>query len=259
MLNVQASQLRSSLERSRIFCFVMLSLACLFLSSLAGASERCGSVDRIKIAFRLTEAIYPETNNREFDVSLGNGYSGPPSCPTDARAVMITVAKDSRLLFGKPDPKTEEYFSEQGLDLPFHLRFDFIPNSPPTLRCLPDFLNDHPSDERQKTEEVMQSHPDWTAEEALAAARKAGLRFGPSDEGKLLRQLPLKELGEIYGPLRIQRVEFALMQEHEKDAAWWFTELEWDISAKLLGTNKTLQMTVDPFTGRIFALHFFAR
>lgn len=259
MLNVQSSQHRSCLERTRIFYFMMLSLACLFLSSLASASDRCGSVDRIKIAFRLTEAVYPETKNREFDVSLGNGYSGPPSCPTDARAVMITVAKDSWLLFEKPDSKTEEYFSEKGLELPFHLRFDFIPHSEPTPQCLPDFLNDHPSDERQKTEELMQSHPNWTAEEALAAARKAGLRFGPSDEGKLLRQLPLKELGEIYGPLRIQRFEFALMQGHEKDAEWWFTELEWDISAKVLGTNRTLQITVDPFTGKIFALHFFAR
>jgi hypothetical protein len=238
---------------------MMVSLASLGLSSLARASDRCGSVDRIKIAMRLTEAIYPETKSREFDVSLGNGYSGPPACPTDARAVMITVAKDSWLLFEKPDSKTEEYFSEKGLELPFHLRFDFIPNSPPTLQCLPDFLNDHPSDERQKTEELMQSHPDWTDEEALGAIRKAGLRFGPTDEGKLLRQLPLKELGGIYGPLRIQRVEFALMREHEKDADWWFTELEWDISAKVLGTNKTLQITVDPFTGRIFALHFFAR
>jgi hypothetical protein len=141
---------------------------------------------------------------------------------------MITVTKDSWLLFEKPDSKTEEYFS-------------------------------HPSDERQRTQELMQSHPDWTAEEALAAARNGGLRFGPSDEGKLLRQLPLKELGEIYGSLRIQRVEFTLMREHEKDAEWWFTELEWDISAKVRGTNKTLQMTVDPFTGRIFALHFFPR
>jgi hypothetical protein len=152
MLNVQASQLRSSLERIRIFYFMTLSLSCLFPSSLAGASDRCGSVDRIKIAMRLTEAIYPETKNREFDVSLGNGYSGPPAYPTDARAVMITVAKDSWLLFAKPDSKTEEYFSEKGLELPFHLRFDFIPDSPPTLQCLPDFLNDHPSDERQKTE-----------------------------------------------------------------------------------------------------------
>ncbi len=256
---MQSFQLKSRCRRTRIFHLMMVSLASLGLSSLARASDRCGSVDRIKIAMRLTEAIYPETKSREFDVSLGNGYSGPPACPTDARAVMITVAKDSWLLFEKPDSKTEEYFSEKGLELPFHLRFDFIPNSPPTLQCLPDFLNDHPSDERQKTEELMQSHPDWTDEEALGAIRKAGLRFGPTDEGKLLRQLPLKELGGIYGPLRIQRVEFALMREHEKDADWWFTELEWDNSAKVLGTNKTLQITVDPFTGRIFALHFFAR
>jgi hypothetical protein len=39
MLNVQSSQHRSCLERTRIFYFMMLSLACLFLSSLASASD----------------------------------------------------------------------------------------------------------------------------------------------------------------------------------------------------------------------------
>lgn len=237
---------------------MMLLLSCVFLSSLARASDRCGSVDRIKIAMRLTEAIYSETKNREFDVSLGNGYSGPPSCPTDARAVMITVSKDSWLLFGKPDSKTEEYFSEKGLELPFHLRFDFIPRSRDFPDCLPDVLNDHPSDERQKGQDLMQSHPEWNAEEALSAVKKAGLRFGPNDKQKLLQGLPLKELGEIYGRLRIEHVEFSLMQEHEKNAEWWFTELQWDISAKVVGTNRMLQIAVDPFTGRIFALHSFA-
>jgi hypothetical protein len=207
---------------------------------------------------RLAEAIYPETKNLEFDVSLGNGYSGPPACPTDARAVMITVAKDSWLVFGKPNPETEQYFGGKGLELPFHLRFDFINYSAHLPECLPDFRNDHPSDERQQTEQLMQSHPEWTAEEALTAARKAGLRFGPTDDRKLLRQLPLKELGEVYGRLRIQHIEFGLMREHEKDAEWWFTDLQWDISAKVAGTNRTLQITVDPFTGRIFALHSFA-
>jgi hypothetical protein len=207
---------------------------------------------------RLTEAIYPETGSREFDVSLGNGFSGAPACPTDARAVMITVAKDSWLLFGKPDFETEQYFSEKDLELPFHLRFDFIAPPRNFPDCLPDVLNDHPSNERYAAEQLMQSHPEWTAEEALAAARKAGLRFGPTDEKKVLRQLPLKELGEIYGPLQIQHIEFGLMREHEKDAEWWFTELQWDISAKIVGTSRMLQIAVDPFSGRIFALHSFA-
>jgi hypothetical protein len=52
----KASQLRSSLERTRLFYFMTLSLSCFFLSSLAGASDRCGSVDRIKIAMRLTDS-----------------------------------------------------------------------------------------------------------------------------------------------------------------------------------------------------------
>lgn len=104
----------------------------------------------------------------------------------------------------------------------------------------------------------MQSHPEWNAEEALSAVKRAGLRFGPNEKQKLLQGLPLTALGEIYGSLRIEHVEFSLMQEHERDAEWWFTELQWDISAKVAGTNRTLQITVDPFTGRIFALHSFA-
>jgi hypothetical protein len=254
MLNVQSSQRRSGLARSRISHFMMLSLACLFLSSSARASDRCGSVERAKIALRLTEAIYPETKSREFDVSLGNGYSGPPSCPTDARAVMITVSKDSWLVFNKPDTGAEKYFSGEGLELPFHLRFDFISRQL-VPDCRPDVLNDHPSDARSNAEQLMQAHPEWSGGDALLAVKKAGLRFGPDDKQKLLQGLPLKRLAEIYGPLRIQHAEFSLMREHEKDAEWWFTQLQWDISAKVVGTSRILQITVDPFTGRIFALH----
>lgn len=236
-----------------------LSLAPTFLSGSARAGDRCGSVDRIKIAFRLTEVIYPETKDRELDISLGNGYSGPAACPTDARAVMITVGKDSWLVYGKPAPETEKFFNETGLELPFHLRFDFIEGEKRFPDCLPDVLNDHPSDERFNAEHLMQSHPEWSAEEALAAVKKGGLRFGPNDKQKLLQGLPLKELAEIYGPLRIADAKFDLMQEHEKDAEWWFTVLEWDISAKVVGSRRTVRIAVDPFTGRIFSIHSFGR
>ena len=42
------------------------------------------------------------------------------------------------------------------------------------------------------------------------------------------------------------------MREHEKDAEWWFTELEWDISAKVLAQKElmrhsTIAMTMDGY------------
>ena len=126
-----------------------------------------------------------------------------------------------------------KYFSENGLELPFHLRFDFIEGPKQFPDCLPDVLNDHPSDERFNAERLMQSHPEWSDEDALAAVRKAGLRFGPNEKQQLLQGLPLKALAEIYGPLRIQHATFDLMREHEKDAEWWFTGLQWDISAEV--------------------------
>ncbi|MGC2183227.1 MAG: hypothetical protein WA637_08110 [Terriglobales bacterium] len=206
----------------------------------------------------MTEFIYPETRNLELDISLGNGYSGPPAYQTDGRAVMITVGKDSWLVYGKPAPETEKYFSKKGLALPFHLRFDFI-DGKKFPDCLPDVLNDYPSDERFNAERLMQSHPEWSAEAALAAVRESALRFGPNEKQKLLQSLPLKGLAEIYGPLRIQHAKFDLMQEHEKDAEWWFTGLQWDITAEVVGTSRTVQITVDPFTGRIFAIHSLGR
>jgi hypothetical protein len=255
---MQPCQFGSWLSRPKLSCLMLLSLLTMFLSGSARATDRCGSVDRTRIALRLTEVIHPETKNRELDISLGNGYSGPPACPTDARTVLITVGKDSWLVYGKPAPETEKYFSENGLELPFHLRFDFIEGKQ-FPDCLPDVLNDHPSDERFKAERLMQSHPEWSDEDALAAVRKAGLRFGPNEKQQLLQGLPLKALAEIYGPLRIQHATFDLMREHPKDAEWWFTGLQWDISAEVVGTGRTVQLTVDPFTGRIFAIHSFGR
>jgi Rrf2 family protein len=44
-------------------------------------------------------------------------------------------------------------------------------------------------------------------------------------------------------------------KSHRGVACRSYLSREWDISAKVLSTNRTLQMTVDPFTGRIFSLH----
>jgi hypothetical protein len=251
------SQAKTRQTRAQTYCSVVLALGCVFLPSPATASpEGCGSVDRVLTALRLAEAIYPETKSREFDVAVGNG-SGPVAGVTDARWVMILVAKDSWRSPGTTDSQSEEDSGQkehEDLELPFHLRFDFMSGVRGPL-CLPDVLNDHPSEKRQKTEQRMLAHPAWSAEEALAAARDAGLRFGPKDRAKLLRTLPLKALSAIYGPLRTQHAEFALMREHEPDAEWSFTELQWEISADVIGTKRILQITVDPFTGRIFSLH----
>jgi hypothetical protein len=45
---------------------------------LAGASDRCGSVERIKIAMRLTEAIYPETKAANSMFSSGMDTAAHP-------------------------------------------------------------------------------------------------------------------------------------------------------------------------------------
>ena len=89
----------------------------------------------------------------------------------------------------------------------------------------------------------------------LRLSERLGLGFGPNEKQQLLQGLPLKGLAEIYGPLRIQHATFDLMREEREKRLRerWFTGLQWEHQRRVVGTSRTVQITVDPFTG-IFAI-----
>jgi hypothetical protein len=159
---------------------------------------------------------------------------------------------------GKPNAQAEDQSGMQtttgDFELPLYLSFDFVDYHGGEPVCRPVFLNDHTSTEHRTTSERINAHPEWTDAEVLDAAKQAGLRFGPDEKRALLQSLPLRELAAVYGPLRVKQAEFNLAQEHEKDAHYDFARLEWDITAEEIGKTKILEIHVDPFNGRIFAL-----
>ena len=82
--------------------------------------------------------------------------------------------------------------------------------------------------------------------EALAAAKRNGLRFGPEQREKLLAFLPLKALSAVYGPLQIKKAKLRITTEHEKDAKFDFAIFNWELTANEIGTRRRLYISVDP-------------
>lgn len=240
-----------------------LAFGCvLLLCGVATGSEKCGSIDRVATALQLVKAVYPEFQQQELDVGVGNWGNGS-TLPTDGRSVLITIAPDSwhppqwwkEHPEGPPPANTPVVWRD--IELPVYLSFDFVKADGTlnyTPRCRPSFMHDHLSTGHRATIELVNAHPEWNDEEALAAAKRNGLRFGPEQREKLLAFLPLKALSAVYGPLQIKKAKLRITTEHEKDAKFDFAIFNWELTANEIGTRRRLYISVDPFDGRIWGI-----
>jgi len=116
------------------------------------------------------------------------------------------------------------------------------------------FMLNRPNKMQEEARAEINAHPEWTDVEALEAAKRRGLRFGPSNKQAVLNLIPLKELSTFFGPLRIKRTQFTITSEHEKDAEYSFASLSWYITAEEVGTTHALLIFVEPFGGHIVGL-----
>jgi hypothetical protein len=106
----------------------LLVLACVsLLANAAMGADKCGSLDRVTLALRLTRVLYPEFQGREFSVAFGVGYpgGGPLSFPTDARSLGITLDQPQwrppETNGGSPDTTPQLPPTPEGdLELPLH-------------------------------------------------------------------------------------------------------------------------------------------
>jgi hypothetical protein len=244
-------------------------IACLFLflfvSSAALGSEKCGSLDRAANAILLAQALYPELKGSELNLQFSEGTGGPLSGPTDARSLLIAVDKPQ---WHPPGETTERLDgaprSQSGsieIEFPLYFEFSFAVSIVgktgdvvgTQLSCRPaKFINHKASKQILDAAGVINAHPEWTDAQDLEAARKLGMRFGPEKKADLLRMLPLKELSSIYGPLQITEASFRVAGMKERESS--FADLHWFITAKLVGSQKTLQIMVEPFHGKIVAI-----
>jgi len=247
--------------------WIVFSCLVLSVSSTALVSDKCGSLDRVANAIRLAEILYPELKGRELSLQFSEGTGGPFSGPSDAADLLITVDKPlwhppgktgEHLNSGPPPSQTEG----TEIELPLYLQFGFIGNGildrsgeliGRELSCQPlKFSNTRGSKQIHDAWDVINGHPEWTDEQDLEAARKLGMLYGPEKKSDLLRLLPLKELSSIYGPIEISAAEFTITGVKEPETS--FALLHWLITAKRVGTRKTMQLMVEPFHGKVIGI-----
>lgn len=243
--------------RVRSLCGALGPACALLLPSVTIGADKCGSLDRVVIAIRLARTLYPEVKGREFSVAFSEGTGGPVSGAADARSLSITLDKPRwhppGKSSGQPDvaPLSAPTPNDDA-ELPLYLNFSFIDMDSVgrDVVCRPvQFMKSHYTNPEAVVHKLLNAHPEWTDAEELKAATKKGMRFGPDNKAAVLRLIPLKELNAFYGPLRIKKVRFSVAGIKEPGSS--FADLRWYIDAQEVGTPRALQITVEPFRGRI--------
>jgi hypothetical protein len=255
--------------RTSIFqiCSILAAVVLVSLSGLLQpafalpSSSSCDAVDRLTIALRFAQVLFPELKGGEFSVTLSSGNGGFASRPTDTSDFRIRFDKPiwHPTVNGKLQPNTEQSPSilGDGVELPFDLYFSFIETHSSAkqrkLACHPlNFTSTAGYKQMEKVWSTIDPHPEWSDEEELRVARKLGLRYGPEDKSAILKKLPLKELSKFYGPLRIKSARFS-MNVGKKCTGCSFVNPTWEITLSGSGT-RSLLIIVEPFFGKITSI-----
>jgi hypothetical protein len=248
--------------RALLVALVLLPLSGSPQHAIAATDESCGSVDRLAIALRIAQVLFPELKGNELSISVAQSHYPSVSSPTEADDVRITL--DDKDLWHPPDEAANQYYATQdkaiesnGIDLPLDLEFSFIdihgPLKPRHLTCQPlNFTSNAGHKNMEEVRSAIDPHPEWSDEQELAVARKLGLRYGPEDKDAVLRLIPLKELSQFYGPLKVTSAEFSI-NVGRKCTSCAFVLPGWDINVSR-GKRVSMRITIEPFYGRITAL-----
>jgi hypothetical protein len=248
--------------RVRVLTRVLALTSALLVPNVAVCADSCGSLERLTVALRFAQAVYPELKGKDFGVSFSPGNGTFVSVPTQADYFMIRVDNPIWL---PPGETVGQYYAadlqavrSSGIELPLNLSFDFIKVGPSMKRrelaCHPlKFTGDVGYTQMEKVWRAINPHPEWSDAEELETARKLGLRYGPEDKDALLQLIPLKDLSRFYGPLQIKNAEFR-MNGGQKCAGCSFANPNWYITASEVGSTHGLLIIVEPFFGKITSI-----
>jgi hypothetical protein len=245
----------------RWLCIVVLFTCIVMPSTLAWGADKCGSLDRVITAIRLTQVLYPELSEKEFSLQFSEGTGGPTSSPADVRSFLIAVDKPLWHPPGNAEANVgvghDIAAAKDGdLQLPLYLQFSFVEPSASGSKyfvsCRPlQFLNESGRERMKAALAAIDAHPEWNDIQDIEEAKKRGMQFGPEKKAAILRRIPLQKLIEFYGQLRIKKVEFSVASNRMKEPNSSFADLRWYVDAEEVGTPRALQITVESFGGKI--------
>lgn len=241
---------------------VVVSILGLLQPSIASANESCGSLERFAVALRFAEVIFPELKGKELNISLSHGTGGFIDSASEMDDLQLRFDKPTWHSPGETNEKSDAVLTETmergGVRLPFYLYLSFIEMNPPAmprrLACHPiNFTSNAGHEQMRRVQEALDPHPEWSDAQELEEARKLGLRYGPEDKNAVLRLIPLKQLSQFYGPLKIESAEFS-MNAGGKCSGCSFAYPTWDVTVSGPGPVRSLSITIEPFFGRITSL-----
>jgi hypothetical protein len=229
---------------------------------IAAAEEACGSADRLAVALHFAQVLFPELKGRELNVAVSEGMGSFFVSASEADGFQLRFDKPTWQPPGQTNQKSDAALTETmrkgGIELPFYLYFSFVKMSPPLLprrlSCRPiTFTSDAGHEQMQKLQQTLDPHPDWSDAQELEESRKLGLRYGPEDKDAVLQLIPLKELSQLYGSLKIESARLS-MNAGGKCSGCSFAYPTWEIKVAAKDTVRWLSITIEPFFGRITKL-----
>jgi hypothetical protein len=102
----------------------------------------------------------------------------------------------------------------------------------------------------------IESHPEWSDEQAISALKKDGARFGPDEKEAFVRTLPFDKAERFFGHLKITSVDFKHLLEG-RSGNFAVTALSWSVSADALfsdGTTAKYFFDFEPYEGKLTLL-----
>ena len=104
---------------------------------------------------------------------------------------------------------------------------------------------------------LIESHPEWSDEQDVAALKKAGARYGPNDKQQFVDSLHLDKAEKVLGKLKVVLLEFQTVANPQHDGS--FASLFWVVHAEAQlpdGTRGRYVFGFEPFGGKLTDLSF---
>jgi hypothetical protein len=102
--------------------------------------------------------------------------------------------------------------------------------------------------------DLVETHPEWSEEEAIRAMKQAGARYGPRDQEDFLKAIRLDRFEGLLGRLQTRLVAF---QGLSPDHLGNFASLFWVVQAESIlpdGTHRKYGFRFEPFEGKLIGL-----
>jgi len=105
---------------------------------------------------------------------------------------------------------------------------------------------------------LLDSHREWSEEDASRELKKAGARFGPAEKSEFIKTFQLEKFGRFMGKLELKSVESEPLPENHSQGNTALGSYQWMVTVdRILASGKRIPYVLrfEPFEGNLTAVH----